>query len=124
MRGKDLQRLDQIAQTIFDKKGMNILAIDVRDISTLTEYYIIAEGNVERHVAAIASAIVDEQEKAGHPIYHIEGLHKPDWVVLDYGHIIVHVFHPDVREKYALESLWRKGRIVDLKINVHKDSKT
>ena len=61
MRDSDLLRLDSIAQAIFDKKGMNILALDVREVSTLTEYFIIAEGNVERHVMAITQAVIDTQ---------------------------------------------------------------
>lgn len=121
-RSKDLKRLDHIAQAIYDKKGSTIIAIDVREVSSLTEYFIIAQGNVERHVAAIAKAIVDSQEKEGYKPYHIEGLNHADWIVLDYGHIVVHLFEPDLREKYALETLWKKGRIVDLNIIVTKDT--
>lgn len=119
-RGKDLLRLDQIAQAIYDKKGFNILAIDVREFSSLTEYYIIAEGNVDKHVIAIAREIVDKQEADGHRAYHIEGLTQANWVVIDFGHIIVHILEPEFREKYALETLWRKGHVVDLKISVAK----
>lgn len=115
---KDQEFLDRIAQIIYDKKGVNILAIDVRNISFLTEYYVIAEGNVERHVAAIARALTDELPKC----YFVEGLSAGDWVVLDFGHIIVHLFHPDQREKYALEGIWREGEIVDLNIVIGEEN--
>src|SRR5688572_21562037 len=58
--------LNRIAQAIFDKKGMNILGLDVRGVSTLTDYVIIAEGNVDRHVVAIASAVIDVLKKEGY----------------------------------------------------------
>lgn len=117
-RSIDLKRLDQIAQTIYDKKGFNILAIDVREVSSLTEYFLIAEGNVSRHVTALATAIKEQQAKEGYTPYHIEGQRDGDWIVIDYGHIIVHLFDPDLREKYAFEVLWQKGHIVDLNIVV------
>lgn len=117
-RSEDLRRLDQIAQVIFDKKGFNILALDVREVSSLTEYFIIAEGNVARHVSALAAAIKQQQGEEGYFPYHVDGLQSGDWIAIDYGHIIVHLFDPDLREKYAFESLWRKGYIVDLNIVV------
>ena len=116
MKNPDLLRLDEIAQTIFDKKGMNILALDVREISTFTEYYIIAEGNVERHVVALVRAVINQQTEKGFPPFHVEGTATGDWVVIDFGHIVVHIFHPDLREKYALERLWNGGTIIDLNI--------
>jgi ribosome-associated protein len=117
-RSQDLKRLDEIAQAIYDKKGSTIIAIDVRDVSSLTEFFIIAEGNVERHVAAIARFVIETQKEAGFTPYHVEGLQEGDWVVIDYGHIVLHLFIPDLREKYGLETLWQKGRIIDLKLNV------
>lgn len=119
-RSKDLKRLDQIAQIIYDKKGFNILALDVKEISSLTEYYLIAEGNVHRHVAALAKALIDDQEGQGFSPYHVEGLQTADWVVIDYGYIIVHIFDPELREKYALEELWRKAKLIDLNIILSK----
>lgn len=106
--------LDLIARAIYDKKGMNILALDVRGISSLCDYVIIAEGNVDKHVIAIAHAI--KKALAEHGIYpnHIEGLTIGDWVVLDYPLIMIHLFMPGMRDKYELESLWKASTIVDL----------
>jgi ribosome-associated protein len=113
-----LLHLHVIAQTIFDKKGSNILALDLRDISTLTDYVIIAEGNVDRHVTAIASAIIEQLQQLGQPPIYVEGIKTGDWVVIDYLHIMVHLFKPGLRDKYQLEQLWREGDIVDLQIDV------
>ena len=117
-RSKELRLLDKIAQIIYDKKGMNILALDVRSCSTLTDYVILAEGAVDRHVIAIAQAIMLDLKKEGQMPLVVEGLEHGDWVVLDYMTVIVHLFMPGVREKYQLEQLWRKGDIVDLNISL------
>lgn len=113
--------LEAIAQTIFDKKGTNILALDVREVSTMTDYCVIAEGTVGRHVRSLSSAIRDALEPLGLTHFHVEGEQEGDWVVLDYGGIVVHLFIPEMREKYALEELWKESKIVDLKINVSKE---
>lgn len=112
----DQRYLDLIAQIIYEKKGSNILALDVREISSLTEYFLIAEGNVERHVIGIARALVGELEKVKLKCYFQEGLQNGDWVVLDFGHIIVHLFHPEMRERYAIEQIWKQSEIVNLNI--------
>jgi ribosome-associated protein len=113
---EDKQLLDRIAQILYEKKGRNILALDVREISSLTEYYVIAEGNVERHVSSLAKSVVEELSSLGFKCYLSEGYQSGGWVVLDFGHVIVHLFHPDLREHYAFEEIWRQGEIVDLKI--------
>lgn len=95
--------LNAIAQAIFDKKGFNILALDVRAISTLTDYVIIAEGNIDKHVMAIAEAIIERMESLGQKTIYIEGMKGGDWVVVDYMHIMVHLFMPGMRDKYQLE---------------------
>jgi ribosome-associated protein len=120
-RADDLLMLNQMAQTIYDKKGVNIIAIDVRHISSLTEYYIIASGNVDRHVVAIARAVIERQSLNGHRVWHVEGMQNGHWVVLDFGLIMVHILDPDFRDKFALESLWKKGDIVDLKLVLSKE---
>ena len=116
--------LNQIAQIIFDKKGSNILALDIRGISSLgglADFVIIAEGNVDKHVSAIANTIVDELKKIGIKPSYIEGLQNGDWAVINYLDTMVHIFEPGLREKYRLEDLWNKGAIIDLKINIESD---
>lgn len=112
--------LNIIAQSIYDKKGFNIIALDVKSISTLSDYIIIGEGNVDRHVRSIASHIMEEMEKKQIIPYRVEGKLGGDWIVIDYHDIIVHLFMPHVREKYQLERLWSEGKIIDLKINIEK----
>lgn len=116
------ETLNAMAQIIYDKKGSNLLALDVRGLSSITDYLLIAEGNVDRHVISLAKALIDQMEEKGHKILHVEGLKMGDWVVLDYGSIIVHLFMPGLRQKYSLEKLWTDSKIVDLKIDLRLDS--
>lgn len=111
--------LNRIAQVIFDKKGMNILGLDVRGISSLTDYVIIAEGNVDRHVIAIADAVMDALKQEGRSPIHFEGTQLGDWVVIDFLDVMIHLFMPGFREKYRLEELWKEGQIIDFNINTH-----
>lgn len=112
-----LKDLTRIAQAVYDKKGSNTLIIDVRNISTMTDYFIIAEGTVDRHVKAISNTIIDELAQLKRTPLHVEGQQEGDWVVVDYGDYVIHLFTPELREKYALEELWRKGQVVDVKID-------
>ena len=118
MKKTALELLNFIAQVIFDKKGTNILALDVRGLSTITDYLIIAEGGVDRHVTAIAKTIEDELRKIGDKPAYVEGMQSGDWIVLDYHQVMVHLFIPGLRERYQLEQLWTEAKIVDLNIVV------
>jgi ribosome-associated protein len=116
--------LNLIAQIIYDKKGINIFALDVRDISSITDYVVIAEGNVDRHVSSIARAIIDQLREKGERAVHVEGQQIGDWVVIDFAGIMVHLFMPGLRERYSLEKLWEESKIVDLEIDVSTSNKT
>ena len=86
------QVLNQIAQILFDKKGINILALDVRGVSTLTDYFIIGEGNVDKHVIALAKTVIKTLKEEGETPMHVEGLDVGDWVVIDYLELVIHLF--------------------------------
>lgn len=113
-----LADLNKVAQAIYDKKGFNILVLDVHEISTMTDFFVIAEGSVDRHVRAISQYLQDELIKIGHRPVHVEGDHDGEWIVLDYVDFIIHLFIPELREKYSIEELWKKGKIVDVKIEL------
>ena len=112
--------LNLVAQTIYDKKGLNVLALDVRNISSITDTVIVAEGNVDRHVIAIAEAVTQALEQQGEKPVFIEGMHHGDWVVLDYMQMIVHIFMPGYREKYQIERLFPQAELIDLNIRSAK----
>lgn len=112
--------LDAIAQAIYDKKGFNILVLDVKGISSLTDYVIIAEGNIDRHIKALSLAVKDKAHELKCPPLYVEGEQTGDWVVIDCSEFVVHLMLTDYREKYALERLWREAGIVDVKIDTKR----
>ncbi|HEY4831229.1 MAG TPA: ribosome silencing factor [Waddliaceae bacterium] len=121
MEDSSIRMLNALAQTIYDKKGSNIIAIDVRGISSLTDYLLIAEGTVDRHVQAIGKAIIDKAEELNLQVFHLNGDVIGDWIVVDCGEMMIHLFLPDMRDKYRLEQVWNKGKIVDLDLRVGSD---
>lgn len=114
MSEKSLEIVKKAAQAIYDKKGSNIIALDVQGVCTATDYFIIAEGNVDRHVVAIAQEVEHSLKQNGELPLRVEGRQNGDWIILDYGNIMVHLFMPGLREKYGLEQLWSQGRPVEL----------
>jgi len=116
----DKKELDIIAQAIFDKKGSNIFAMDVRGLTTITDYFVIAEGNVDRHVKAIGDAVIEAMDKAGHKVIYVDGRGFADWMVIDFGDVFVHLLTPGAREKYRLEMLWSEGKIIDVNIDISR----
>lgn len=116
---KNLDLLKEIAQIVFDKKGSNIIGLDLQALSCITDYVLIGEGQSERHVIAMEEEIIKKlKEKNYQPIYS-EGNKSGEWTVIDFFNIIVHLMIPSFREKYQLEKLWKESRSVDLEINVH-----
>ncbi|MCI5053027.1 MAG: ribosome silencing factor [Simkaniaceae bacterium] len=115
---EDKELLSTIAQIIYDKKGSNILALDLSQVENGPDYLLIGEGNIDRHVVAIASTIQSTLKDEGIKPIRTEGMQSGDWVVLDYGSIAVHLFMPEMRERYRLEALWNECKPVELGIEV------
>lgn len=122
MTKEDEEIVKHIVQTLFDKKGFNIIVLDVQGISSATDYFVIAEGSVDRHVKALGNAIQKYLSDRNLKPLHVEGEAAGDWVVLDYGSFIVHIFTPGLRDKYAIEKLWSKGKIIDVEIDLRGEA--
>ncbi|MFZ4773449.1 MAG: ribosome silencing factor [Chlamydiia bacterium] len=114
----DLEKLRLVAQAIYDKKGSDIICFDVKGVSGISDYVMIATGNVDKHVKALAREVEDRMRSRGEKTTFSEGYEDGRWIVLDFFGIIVHLLLPDAREFYDLEALWKGGKIVDLKIEV------
>jgi ribosome-associated protein len=89
-----------------DKKAADLAVLDVRDVSSFTDYFIICSGQNQRQVKAIADNIEQKLIEVRTRPAHLEGYERADWILLDYFDFIVHVFTPATREFYALERLW------------------
>ena len=107
-----VEQKTQMIQTILaDKKAKNIEIIDLEGKTILADRFVIATGTSVTHVKALAGE-VEEMMKNNHQIMpdHIEGYHSGRWILLDYGDVVVHVFHAEERDFYSLEKLWRASR--------------
>lgn len=105
----------RIAVTAADDKGAtDLVALRVGELFALTDVFLIATGSVERNVKAIADEVEDSLNQAGVRTVRREGREGGRWVLLDFGDIIVHIFHQDERQFYGLERLWKDCPIIDL----------
>lgn len=98
-----------ICNLIDDKKGYNITALNVSELTVLCDYMIIASGRSAAQVSAIADWVDEKLTELDVTPARVEGLRETRWIVMDYGHIIVHIFHQEEREYYNLERLWDDG---------------
>jgi ribosome-associated protein len=98
--------LKTVLASLEDSKAENIVSIDIRKKSSLGDYMVVASGRSHRHVAAVADHLIKALKETGMSTARVEGLGGADWVLIDAGDIIVHVFRPEVREFYNLEKLW------------------
>jgi ribosome-associated protein len=106
-------------QSADEKKAVNMIALDLREIASFTEFFVIASGTNTRQVQAIADEINEQLKKQlrRRPV-RIEGYSSAEWVLLDYGDFVVHLFDKDARDFYDLERLWRDARRVDIPATV------
>jgi len=106
-RGRELGFARRLARLVDELKGTNIVVLDMLESLEIVDYFVIATGLNERHLRAMASEIDVRVKKEDERLKnHAEGLKNERWVLLDYGAVVVHLFHPDAREYYDLEFLW------------------
>lgn len=98
--------LDLVRRSLDDDKAEDLVTIDLHGKSSLADYMVVASGRSHRHVSAIAEHLLRRVKEAGYGNCHVEGLQRADWVLIDIGDIIVHLFRPEVREFYNLEKMW------------------
>jgi ribosome-associated protein len=111
---KGLDLANYITEIIIDRQGENILILDLQEVTTFTDYFVICTGTSKRQLDALQSVIRAELKKGDlHLLAHsIEGDAETGWILLDYNSVIIHLFTPDMREFYNLEELWKNGHIV------------
>ncbi len=115
MTSEELAR--HIAAFASDKQAENIVVLDLRDISTFTDFFVICSGGSEPQLKAIAGGITDGLRKDyGVKSHAQDGFPMSQWVVIDYGDVVVHIFHDSKREIYSLEDLWNDAPRLELAV--------
>lgn len=109
-RQKSAEQLKKIQAWLDEAKAEDIVSIDLAGKSSIGDFMVIATGRNDRHVGAVAEQIQRKLKDEGHSRARVEGLEACDWVLIDTGDIIVHLFRPEVREFYNLEKMWAGDR--------------
>ena len=108
------EEVARAAELAMERKAQDLVVLDLRGISSATDYFLVASGTSDIQVKSIGEHIVDEMKKEGVRPGHVEGLESGRWVLIDYIDFVVHVFHPQARSFYQLEGLWGDARRLDL----------
>ena len=101
-----------IVNTLEDKKGENIILLDIREVAIFADYFVICSGTSERMLRALADAVVEAMHSEYQLPARIEGKPQDGWLLVDLGDVIVHLMSPDRRSYYRLEELWSQGKIL------------
>jgi len=102
------------AHLCLDLKAHDVLLLNLKPVSDMTDYFVIGSGTSDTHVRSVAEHVMDELRKEGVRPAHVEGLQQGRWVLLDYVDFVVHLFHPTLRQFYQLERLWADAEPVSI----------
>jgi len=108
------ERIRRTINAAWEKKALNLTVLDLRDIASFTDYFVIASGTNRRQVQAISDEVVEQLKHSGTRAARVEGYQTAEWILVDYGDFVVHVFDEKARRFYDLERLWREARRVDV----------
>jgi ribosome-associated protein len=113
--------LNTVIDAIEDLKGQSLKTLDVRGLTTITDYMVIVSGTSGRHVKSIANNVIDRAAGIGVKPLGIEGTEQGEWILIDLGDVVVHVMQPAVRDFYQLERLWEMGeQAADTRMKRHE----
>jgi ribosome-associated protein len=109
-RAQPNRLLDVVLDTLDDAKAEDVVCIDLKGKTSIGDQMVVASGRSQRHVAAVADQLIRKLKAEGFGRARVEGLPHGDWVLIDAGDVIVHIFRPEVREFYNLEKMWSADR--------------
>lgn len=110
------QIVETITEALLSKKGREISVLDVSELTTLTDFFVVCHGHSDVQIKALADAVEDDvREKVGEKVWKKEGLQGRSWVILDYVNIVVHIMSKEKRDYYSLERMWNDAEITHIK---------
>jgi ribosome-associated protein len=95
-----------------DMKANDVVLLNLKGVTDMTDYFVIASGTSDTHVRAIGEHLISEMKKEGVRVHHVEGVQQGRWVLLDFVDFVVHIFHPTLRSFYQIERLWSDAEVV------------
>lgn len=101
-----------IVGSLEDKKGENILLLDIKEVASFTDYFVLCTGTSDRMLDALADGVLETVRALRRKRGRKQGEAREGWVIVDYGDVVVHLFSPDQRSYYDLEELWRDGKVL------------
>ena|SRR5215813_10112097 len=107
-------RVLTVLQAASEKKALDIVILDLREVASFTDYFVITSGTNQRQVQAISDEVFERLKKLGTAAARVEGRQTAEWILLDYGDFVVHVFEDKARRFYDLERLWREASRVEI----------
>ncbi len=109
------------AAILLDRKANDVVLLNLKGVSDMTDYFLIASGTSDTHVRSLGNSVLEDMKKqVGQTAHHVEGLSQGRWVLLDYVDFVVHVFHPTLRNFYQIERLWADAQVVPLTADVSR----
>ncbi|MFO8030389.1 MAG: ribosome silencing factor [Cyclonatronaceae bacterium] len=104
-----------INEALLEKKAEKVRVLDVRNLTTLTDFFIVCQGNSDTQIKALANNVTEKiKEQTGEHVWRKEGLESRRWVVLDYVDVVVHIFNEETRSFYGLENMWNDAKVIDI----------
>lgn len=104
----------KITDLIFNKKGYNVKILDLRKLTTITDYFVICSGDSDTQVRAVADEIDKQLRDEGIRPWHTEGYQASNWILIDFVDVVVHIFKKETREFYNLEKLWGDAPVIEV----------
>ncbi len=120
---KSLDKALLAADIIMERKAVEPVLFNIGEMTSFADYFLIAGGNSTRQVQSIGRHLIEKMREHGFKAYGTEGENEGQWILMDYGDLIIHLFYEPVREFYDLEGLWMEAPRIEIKHNAHKKDK-
>lgn len=109
------QLIDTITEGLLEKKARDIKILDVRPLTTLTDYFVVCHGTSETQIRALANSVIEKvKEDLGENVWKKEGMDARRWIILDYVNVVVHIFSEEKRQYYGIERMWNDAKITEV----------